>query len=81
MLNITYKLISAPCKLTKHSVCAFFGLIPVFFGNVIAMYRANFYVNIRERHLIQHQTATGVKGFADNDSCLDFYAIFINRFA
>ena len=27
ILNIPYKLISAPCKLAEHSVRAFFGLI------------------------------------------------------
>ena len=53
-LEITYKLISAPCKLTEHSFCTLFGHIPVFFGNVIAMHRADYHIDIRKSHLIQH---------------------------
>ena len=53
-LEIADKLISAPCKLTEHSIGSFFGRIPVFFGDVIAMYGADRHINIRESHLIQH---------------------------
>ena len=44
-LEIADKLISAPCKLAEHSFRSFFSRIPVFFGNVIAMHRADYHID------------------------------------